>query len=72
VLRFGFEQVGLEEIFAGADFGNAASLRCMERLGMTDAGERRVGPDELPARYYRIRRQDFAASRAADSPSRNR
>jgi ribosomal-protein-alanine N-acetyltransferase len=62
VLRFGFEQVGLSEIFAGADFDNAASLRCMERLGMTDAGERRVGPAALPARYYRIRRQDFAAS----------
>ncbi|HEX8702759.1 MAG TPA: GNAT family N-acetyltransferase [Myxococcaceae bacterium] len=62
VLRFGFEQAGLEEIFAGADFGNAASIRCMERLGMTEAGERRVGPAAIPARYYRIRRQDFAAS----------
>jgi ribosomal-protein-alanine N-acetyltransferase len=61
VLRFGFEQVGLEEIFAGADFDNAASMRCMERLGMTYAGERRVGPEALPARYYRIRRRDFAA-----------
>ncbi|HLL01177.1 MAG TPA: GNAT family N-acetyltransferase [Myxococcaceae bacterium] len=61
VLRFGFEQAGLEEIFAGADFDNTASIRCMERLGMTDVGERRVGPEALPARYYRLRRQDFAA-----------
>ncbi|HYI00015.1 GNAT family N-acetyltransferase [Hyalangium sp.] len=60
VLRFGFEQVGLEEILAGADFDNAASLRCMQRLGMSDAGERRVGPQQLPARYYRLARRDFA------------
>jgi ribosomal-protein-alanine N-acetyltransferase len=65
VLRFGFEQVGLEEIFAGADFENAASVRCMERLGMTYAGERRVGPEALPARYYRLRRRDFAPSTSA-------
>jgi [ribosomal protein S5]-alanine N-acetyltransferase len=62
VLRLGFEQVGLEEIFAGTDFDNAASLRCMQRLGMTDAGERRVGPQHLPARYYRLARGDFAPS----------
>ena len=59
VLRFGFEQVGLEEIFAGADSGNAASVRCMERLGMSPAGERRVGPQQLPATYYRLTRRDF-------------
>jgi len=62
VLRFGFEQVGLEQIFAGADLDNAASLRCMQRLGMSDAGERRVGPQQLPARYYRLARRDFAPS----------
>ena len=62
VLHFGFEQVGLEQIFAGADFDNAASLRCMQRLGMSDAGERRVGRQELPARYYRVARRDFAPS----------
>lgn len=62
VLRFGFEQAGLEQIFAGADFDNAASLRCMQRLGMSDAGERRVGPQQLPARYYRLARRDFAPS----------
>ncbi len=59
VLQFGFEQVGLEVILAGADFDNAASLRCLERLGMSSAGERRVGPLRLPARYYQLRRQDF-------------
>jgi RimJ/RimL family protein N-acetyltransferase len=59
VLRFGFEQAGLEEILAGADFANAASVRCMERLGMAPAGERRVGPQQLPATYYRLTRRDF-------------
>jgi ribosomal-protein-alanine N-acetyltransferase len=62
VLRLGFEQLGLEEIFAGTDFDNAASLRCMQRLGMSEAGERRVGPQQLPARYYRLARRDFAPS----------
>jgi [ribosomal protein S5]-alanine N-acetyltransferase len=61
VLRFGFEQVGLEEILAGADFDNAASVRVMERLGMSYAGERRVGPRALPATYYRLRREGFAS-----------
>jgi ribosomal-protein-alanine N-acetyltransferase len=65
VLRFGFERVGLEQIFAGADFDNAASLRCMQRLGMSDAGERRVGLQQLPARYYRLARRDFALSLGA-------
>lgn len=60
VLRFGFEQVGLEEIFAGADLANAASVRCMVRLGMASAGERLVGPQQIRATYYRISRRDFA------------
>jgi [ribosomal protein S5]-alanine N-acetyltransferase len=59
VLRFGFEELGLEEILAGADFDNTASIRVMERLGMTYAGERRVGLQALPAKYYRLRREDF-------------
>jgi RimJ/RimL family protein N-acetyltransferase len=59
VLRFGFEEVGLEEILAGADLDNAASVRVMERLGMSSAGERRVGPQASPATYYRLRREDF-------------
>jgi RimJ/RimL family protein N-acetyltransferase len=60
VLRFGFEQVGLEDIFAGADTDNLASLRVMERLGMAYDGERRVEPQAPPATYYRLRRRDFA------------
>ncbi|HEX8819065.1 MAG TPA: GNAT family N-acetyltransferase [Archangium sp.] len=48
VLRFGFEEAGLEEILAGADRDNTASVRVMERLGMSSAGD-----------YYRLRREDF-------------
>lgn len=67
VLHFGFERVGLEDIFAGADFDNAASIRVMERLGMSFDGERRVGPRALPATYYRLRRTQAAAGRLARS-----
>jgi ribosomal-protein-alanine N-acetyltransferase len=54
VLRFGFEEGGLDVILAGADPPNAASFRVMERLGMSFQDERVVGG--LPARYYRIAR----------------
>ncbi|WNG38374.1 GNAT family N-acetyltransferase [Archangium violaceum] len=53
MLRFGFEQLGLKEIWAGADLDNAASFRVMERLGMTRVGERIVGPRQVRALYYR-------------------
>jgi len=61
VLRFAFEVAGLEEVLAGTDLGNTASMRVIERLGMTDEHERVVGPRRLPARYRRMRRQDFTA-----------
>ena len=60
VLRFGFEEIGLPQILAGADPPNTSSFRVMERLGMTFAGERRSG--KLPVRYYRIRRENFAVT----------
>jgi RimJ/RimL family protein N-acetyltransferase len=53
MLRFGFEQLGLPEIWAGADLDNAASFRVMERLEMTRVGERLVGPRRVRALYYR-------------------
>ncbi len=56
MLRFGFEQLGLQEIWAGADLDNAASFRVMERLGMTRVGERVVGPRQVRALYYRLTR----------------
>ncbi|HYO72290.1 MAG TPA: GNAT family N-acetyltransferase [Archangium sp.] len=53
MLRFGFEQLGLKEIWAGADLPNVASFQVMERLGMTRVGERLVGPRRVRALYYR-------------------
>lgn len=68
VLRFGFESAGLEEILAGADPGNAASLRVIERLGTTDEHERAVGPAGVLVRYRRLRRAAFAKNDQAPGP----
>jgi len=57
-LRFGFEEVGLTEIYTGSDQPNAASLRVIERLGMSLVGERQIRG--LSLRYYRIRREEFS------------
>lgn len=56
MLHFGFGQLGLKEIWAGANLDNAASFRVMERLGMTRVGERLVGPWQVRALYYRLTR----------------
>jgi [ribosomal protein S5]-alanine N-acetyltransferase len=42
MLRRGFDTLGLERIFAGTDPPNAASVRVMERLGMTFAQRAQV------------------------------
>ena len=65
MLRLGFEQLGLKEIWAGADLGNEASFRVMERLGMTRVGERLVGPRRVRALYYRLMRGSAQLSSAA-------
>lgn len=63
VLRFGFEEIGLPQILAASDPPNTPSFRVMKRLGMTFAGESRSGGKQ-PLRYYRIRRENFAATAA--------
>jgi len=60
LLGYGFDQLGLDEILAGADPPNAASFRVMERLGMQPAFETVLSG--RPARYYRIGRGAFAAA----------
>ncbi len=59
ILQFGFEEIGLPEIVAGAGPTNTSSFRVMERLGMMFAWDRPAG--KLPVRYYRIRRDAFTA-----------
>lgn len=41
LLGFGFENLGLHRIEAGVDIRNAASIRVLEKLGMTNEGIRR-------------------------------
>lgn len=57
ILRYGFNEVGLDEILAGADAPNSASFQVMERVGMSFFRDARIG--DLPVRYYRLRKSDF-------------
>jgi len=57
VLRYGFEETGLEQIYAGADPPNAASFRVMEKIGMKFA--RRTMVNGLEAIYYVMKREDY-------------
>jgi ribosomal-protein-alanine N-acetyltransferase len=57
MIRFAFEQAGLDFVIASADAPNLASLRVMERAGMRF--DRRETVDELDAVYYRLDRRDF-------------
>jgi ribosomal-protein-alanine N-acetyltransferase len=57
VLWCGFNECGLESIYAGADPPNVASFRVIERLGMKFAGRRVI--DGLEAIYYSIRHDEF-------------
>lgn len=59
VLRFGFEALRLEQIYAGADPPNAASFRVMERLGMHFDHVTEL--NGLTAHYYVITHADYLA-----------
>ena len=63
VLRYGFEELDFERLFAGADPPNAASFRVMERLGMKPVGAIAGAPAD--AVYYSISREAF---RHRDAP----
>jgi ribosomal-protein-alanine N-acetyltransferase len=68
MLRFGFEELGLERIYAGADPPNTASFCVMERLGMTFS--KRIVAGGLEAIYYEISRTDFQSGSAVYKISR--
>jgi ribosomal-protein-alanine N-acetyltransferase len=57
MLRYGFEEIKLERIHAGADPPNQASFRVMAKAGMKF--ERRTIIGDLEAIYYFIMREDF-------------
>jgi ribosomal-protein-alanine N-acetyltransferase len=57
VLRYAFETLALERVFAGADAPNAASFRVMEKLGMRFL--RRVIEGDSEVAYYVVSRSAF-------------
>jgi [ribosomal protein S5]-alanine N-acetyltransferase len=60
MLADGFGRLGLERIYAGTDPPNAASLRVIEKVGMSF--DRRVRINGLEAIYYVLTRGAFRAS----------
>ncbi len=57
ILRYGFEAIGLDQIYAGADPPNAGSFRVIEKLGMKFA--RRTVVNGLEAIYYAMNCEDY-------------
>jgi RimJ/RimL family protein N-acetyltransferase len=57
VLGWAFRETALPRIFAGADAGNRASSRVLEKLGMRYDGTRRTVAGETP--YWVVRREDY-------------
>ncbi len=62
IIRFGFDERGFDEIIASADAPNEASVRVMEKAGMTF--QKHVLLDGLDTIYYAIAREDFEADDA--------
>jgi [ribosomal protein S5]-alanine N-acetyltransferase len=62
MLRYGFEGIKLDRIYAGADPPNQASFRVMEKVGMRFA--KRMNIAGLEAIYYAVAREDFKANGA--------
>jgi RimJ/RimL family protein N-acetyltransferase len=67
LLAHGFETLGLDPIYAGADPPNVASIQVMERLGMEPYGTVMLGP--LATTYY-VMTRDGWRRRAASEPPR--
>lgn len=56
-LEFGFKQLGLEQIVAQAYKENVASIRVMEKIGMTYW--KQLNTEENPGLFYRIKKEDY-------------
>lgn len=60
IIRYGFEEIGMDRIVAGADTRNVASLRVMEKAGLfPDGRDLRNGHDLT---YYSLSREAFRGS----------
>lgn len=62
VLRYGFRALGLGRIVAATDAPNRASVRVMEKLGMTFERRERVGHLPYDQLHYAITREAFDAA----------
>jgi RimJ/RimL family protein N-acetyltransferase len=60
VIEYGFEELTFDRIIASTDAPNLASLRVMEKAGMTF--DKRVFINGLDTIYYAISREDFKPS----------
>lgn len=65
VLQYGFEKLQIDEILARSVKKNVASIKVIEKLGMTYW----KGADchDLPAEYYRLAREEFIGNFSGDS-----
>ena len=61
-VRYAFEDVGMERVIAGADAPNTASLRVIEKLGMSYLGN--INPSAPEEPYFALYREDFFAALA--------
>ncbi len=60
IIHYGFETLGFDEIIASTDTPNEASIRVMEKIGMTF--QKRVLIDGLDTIYYAISPTGFEAN----------
>jgi RimJ/RimL family protein N-acetyltransferase len=68
-LHHAFATAGLDNVVAGADARNVASLRVIEKLGMTAIGEIAPGQPGIP--FFALNRNDFLASEASPYDARS-
>src|SRR5262249_12451677 len=63
MLRYGFEEISLSRLYAGADPPNAVSFHVIEKLGMKFA--RKTSVNGVAAVYYALGRNDYTSDCAA-------
>lgn len=67
VIHYGFETLNFQAIQASTDIANAASIRVLEKLGLSLRRRAIVGG--LDTIFYTLRQEDYSARRALDERS---
>jgi ribosomal-protein-alanine N-acetyltransferase len=70
MLRLGFEELGFYEVIASTDAPNTASVRVMEKLGMSFL--KRQDTEGLDTIYYSIQQKDFSDANSHYAVAGNR